>query len=129
MTALTQQQISHLSALMDARIVREIEEIRVVSERTIGSRDNRAATDWIDAASVQTLLAADEAVMRQDVQDVRDIMAARSRLSAGTYGTCIDCGETITYERLLAYPTAKRCIHCQRVYEQEKAFDRILRAS
>lgn len=129
MTTLTPQQIRHLSALMDARIIREIDEIRAVSERTIAERDQGATADWIDVAAAQTLLAADEAVMQQDVQDVRDIMAARGRLSAGTYGSCIDCSEAIAYERLLVYPTAKRCVRCQRVYEQGKAFGRILRVS
>jgi len=60
---------------------------------------------------------------------LRDIKAARERLSAGTYGICTDCGEPITYERLLAYPTAKRCIHCQRLREQEIAASRLVRAS
>ena len=51
--------------------------------------------------------------------DVRDILAARLRMNAGTYGTCVDCGEAIGYQRLLAYPTAKRCIACQREHESE----------
>jgi RNA polymerase-binding transcription factor DksA len=68
-------------------------------------------------------------MISQDIQDVRDINTARERLSAGTYGICADCGEAIAYERLLAYPTAKRCIHCQRLYEQGKAVGRILSAS
>ncbi|HET7222164.1 MAG TPA: TraR/DksA family transcriptional regulator [Rhodanobacteraceae bacterium] len=129
MATLTQQQIKHLSELMDVRFAREIEEIRAVRERTRDERDEGAPADWIDAALVESTLAADDAVVNQDVQDARDIRAARERLSAGTYGVCTDCGEAIAYERLLAYPTAKRCIHCQRVYEQGKAVGRILRAS
>lgn len=129
MTTLTQQQIRHLSELMDVRYAREIQEIRVVRERARDQRDEAVPADWIDAALVESTLAADDAVINQDVQDVRDIKAARERLSTGTYGICTDCGEAIAYERLLAYPTAKRCIHCQRVYEQGKAVGRILSAS
>jgi RNA polymerase-binding transcription factor DksA len=129
MATLTQQQIRHLSELMDVRFAREVEEIRAVTERAWGERGEGAPADWVDAALVESTLAADDAVINQDVQDVRDIRAARERVSAGTYGVCVDCGETIAYERLLAYPTAKRCIHCQRVYEQGKAVGRILRAS
>lgn len=128
MTTLTQQQIRHLSELMDVRFAREISEIRNVRERTRNERDEAVPADWIDAALVESTLAADDAVINQDVQDVRDIKAARERLSTGTYGICADCGEAIAYERLLAYPTAKRCIHCQRVYEQGKAVGRILSA-
>lgn len=129
MATLTQQQIKHLSELMDVRFAREVEEIRAVRERTRDQRDEAVPADWIDAALVESTLAADDAVINQDVQDARDIRAARERLAAGTYGVCTDCGEAIAYERLLAYPTAKRCIHCQRVYEQGKAVGRILLAS
>jgi RNA polymerase-binding transcription factor DksA len=129
MVTLTQQQIKHLSGLMDVRVAREVEEIRTVRERTRGQRDEGVSADWIDAALVEVSLATDDAVINQDLEDARDIKAARERLSAGTYGVCIDCGEAVAYERLLAYPTAKRCIHCQRVYEQGKAVGRILRAS
>lgn len=129
MATLTQQQIRHLSELMDVRFAREIEEIRAVRERTRGQRDEGVPADWIDAALVEATLATDDAVINQDVEDARDIKAARERLLAGTYGICVDCGEAIAYERLLAYPTAKRCIHCQRVYEQGEAVGRILRAS
>jgi RNA polymerase-binding transcription factor DksA len=121
MAPLTQQQIRHLSELMDARFAREIEEIRAVRERTRGQRDEGISSDWIDAALVEATLATDEAVINQDIEDARDIKAARERLSAGTYGSCVDCGEAIAYERLLAYPTAKRCIRCQRLYEQQNA--------
>ena len=129
MGTLTQQQIRHLSELMDVRFAREVEEIRAVRERTRGERDEGVPADWIDAALLESTLAADDAVINQDVQDARDIMAARERLAAGSYGVCTDCGEAIAYERLLAYPTAKRCIHCQRVHEQGKAVGRIPLAS
>lgn len=129
MATLTPQQMKHLSELMDIRFAREIEEIRAVRARTRDERDAGLPADWIDAALVDATLAADDAVINQDIEDARDIKAARERLSAGTYGICTDCGESIAYERLLAYPTAKRCIHCQRVYEQGKAVGRILRAS
>lgn len=119
MAPLTQQQIRHLSELMDVRFAREIDEIRAVRERTRGQRDEGISSDWIDAALVEATLATDEAVINQDIEDARDIKAARERLSAGTYGSCVDCGEAIAYERLLAYPTAKRCIACQREREAE----------
>ena len=121
MVTLTQEQIRHLSGLMDQRVARERAEIRAVSERTRDERGETLPADWIDVALTDTTLAADDAVISQDIEDVRDILAARERLSAGTYGTCSDCGAAIGYERLMAYPTAKRCIHCQRVYEQEQA--------
>lgn len=121
----TREQTRHLAKLLDERYERERKEIAAIARRTKERMDEGASADWLDAALAESTLASDDAVINQDVEDVRDIKAARERLSAGSYGICMDCGEAIAYERLLAYPTAKRCIHCQRVYEQEKAVGRI----
>ncbi len=57
----------------------------------------------------------------QLVHEVRDIERALNRIMTGEYGICTDCGAPIGYERLSAYPTAKRCLDCQRRYETERA--------
>ena len=59
--------------------------------------------------------AADE---KRDVQELRDIEAARQRLDEGTYGKCTDCGAAIGFERLQVEPQAARCIGCQRRFEK-----------
>ena len=50
------------------------------------------------------------------VQQVRkqlaEIEAAFGRLSAGTYGTCEQCGQPIAPARLQARPAARSCITC-----------------
>ncbi len=125
MAGLDQAKIDYLSSLMDERWTREFSEIRSLfadlgEERQRVALGERAA-DSSDEALLDTLSATDEALIRQNLQDVRDIAAARQRIAAGTYGECIDCGEEIAYERLLAYPTAKRCINCQREHERLKA--------
>lgn len=43
--------------------------------------------------------------------------AALSRIEAGTYGQCIDCGIEIPAARLHAAPEAPRCIACQQKAE------------
>ena len=47
-----------------------------------------------------------------------EVLGALARVEDGTYGTCTDCGGDIGFERLLAYPTAKRCVSCQRQHEK-----------
>ena len=56
------------------------------------------------------------------IHEVRDIEAAFQRIRSGDYGTCIDCGDDIAFDRLQAYPTAKRCIQCQE--KREKLYAR-----
>lgn len=124
MPYLTPEQIQHLSRLMDERWTREIAEINAVAQRSRDERRQEAiagrAADRLDEALAEIALSTDYAIVRQDVEDVRDIVAARKRLAAGSYGTCTDCGQEIGYERLQAYPTAKRCIRCQREHESKK---------
>lgn len=40
------------------------------------------------------------------------------RLERGEYGVCEDCGERVPYKRLLAFPTARRCLDCQERHER-----------
>lgn len=63
---------------------------------------------------------ADMNILRADrqVHELRDIDAAFARMKAGDFGICTDCGAEIPAQRLLAYPTAKRCLACQQRHEQ-----------
>lgn len=133
MTTLTSEQISHLTGLMDERFDLEMDGIRAVAARLQAERrqENIAGypADQLDQALANMARAADYAVVRQDIEDVRDIVAARKRLAAGRFGVCVDCGEAIAYARLLVYPTAKRCIECQREHERGQAVREGRRAS
>ena len=40
------------------------------------------------------------------------LAAAGDRIRAGVYGTCARCGQTISFDRLMAYPTAVTCVSC-----------------
>jgi DnaK suppressor protein len=42
-----------------------------------------------------------------------DIDEAVSRIDAGVYGVCGDCGKAIPAERLALFPTAKLCVRCK----------------
>jgi len=125
MPALEQKQIDHLAAMMDERWAREFREIRSLFSATDEDRQQVTLGEGVDEATDDALLvklsAVNDPLIRQNLQDVRDIAAARQRIAAGKYGECTDCGADIGYERLLAYPTAKRCIGCQREHEKRKA--------
>ena len=49
---------------------------------------------------------------------VREIDLALERIEAGTYGTCINCGQPIPEERLTAVPYAVLCVPCKRDEER-----------
>ena len=66
------------------------------------------------------LVDVDLADIAREVDEVRDIDAALRRILTGAYGVCVHCGEPIDYQRLEAYPTAKRCLECQRTYDRSR---------
>jgi RNA polymerase-binding transcription factor DksA len=55
----------------------------------------------------------------RDQEELGDIANARTRIAEGRYGECIDCGQPISFERLSAQPTAKRCIVDQAAWEKK----------
>ncbi|PYP86186.1 MAG: RNA polymerase-binding protein DksA [Blastocatellia bacterium AA13] len=49
---------------------------------------------------------------------LRLIEEALDRISEGSYGECVNCGEDIQAKRLEALPWARYCIKCQELQEQ-----------
>lgn len=78
-------------------------------------------SDEGDASVADALVDIAAARADRQVGEMREIEAARARIKQGVYGECCDCAEEIRFERLLAYPTAKRCIKCQQVHEKTHA--------
>jgi DnaK suppressor protein len=62
------------------------------------------ATDVIDAAMMTII---------RNNQQLQEIEVALARLSDGTYGICIYCGEGVDRARLKFQPTARYCLPCQ----------------
>ncbi len=123
MANLTQDKIKHLNQLMDARNVVLRAEIR---DELLRSGDEHfqdqtgGVADVGDESVADTITDLDAAKMGRRIREIRDIEATQKRIQDGGYGVCIDCGIEVGYERLCAYPTAKRCVACQG--KREKMF-------
>lgn len=74
--------------------------------------------DLEDESLADLLTDVSHAEVARDVEEVRDIETALQRISAGTYGVCVRCGNAIDRKRLDAYSTAKRCLPCQQYHER-----------
>ena len=123
MSNLTQDQQTELKQQLEARhdaLRQEVKEQQEQAQANASVLRNEFDKLDADAASASEDADLNLAMMSRDIVEVRDIEAALDRMQQGTYGECIDCGGTISYERLKAYPTAKRCIQCQTRVERDR---------
>ena len=123
MANLNQDQTNQLIQLMDARNLVLRAEIRAALLRS-GDEHFKDITGGVgdvgDASVADVATDLDAATMGRQIREIRDIEAAQKRVQDGSFGTCIDCGAEIGFDRLCAYPTAKRCVACQG--QREKTF-------
>jgi|SRR5690349_17116015 len=124
MAHLTRQQLDQLKKKLNDRYQILLAEVRdELNGRGSQSLEGlQSGTGDAGDESVADLLADLGATMvDRQIQEMREIEAARARINDGTYGECIDCGSEIPFERLLAYPTALRDVPCQTQYERNYA--------
>jgi len=69
------------------------------------------------------------AEMSHELAELRDIEAAQRRIQYGTYGYCVDCGKSISWQRLDIHPMARCCVSCQELRERTGATTRRAEAS
>ncbi|MEK6591681.1 MAG: TraR/DksA family transcriptional regulator [Pseudomonadota bacterium] len=121
MKRLTHKQLADLSIRLARRVPELKEEIQSkLAQSDLQHYKNLAGqvSDAADESVASMLIDIDAAIVDRHVGELRDIDAARLRMSKGSYGRCTDCGKAVAYERLEVYPTAKRCRYCQERHEK-----------
>jgi len=122
MKRLSRENVAMIREKMRARQKALLEEVR----DEIDQRDNQHLIDLMgrEPGDSGDYSLADEVanlnITRADrqVHELRDLDAAFARLKNGDFGLCTDCGAEIEVARLLANPTAIRCLACQERHEQ-----------
>lgn len=121
MSQLTVEQVVVLGKLLGER---ERSLVAAIDDHVAALRASRAPEmttavgDVADLAEIELVRDRQLSAVDHDLQALRDIEAARTRLVDGSVNRCVDCAEEIGFERLLAHPTAARCVLCQDLYEQ-----------
>jgi RNA polymerase-binding transcription factor DksA len=123
MARLTQEQKAALKEQLTARRADLFEEIRTKMAESRAHTGTGQVDQWSEAgeAALATLIASTDFEMaRRDIEEVREVNVALARIDERDFGECEDCGSSIGYERLHAYPSAIRCVHCQGAFEQRR---------
>lgn len=125
--AMTKTQLAKLERELVAHYAALLEQVREALENSQNQQYveliDRAPADSGDQATGDALADLNLAITDRHVREIRDIEAARLRVAEGSFGKCVDCGIDIGFERLRAYPTAKRCFTCQRQHEKTYAHE------
>ncbi len=122
--SLSYDQSRELRQALEQRRGELIREIREDLARVRGESFREVAGPAADPGdeSVFDLISdLNQADARRDVNELREIEAARGRLAEGSYGECMECGQDIGFARLKATPSAVRCIVCQTRFEKTHA--------
>lgn len=109
---LTDHDFAHFNQRLESRR----EELKRLQEISLGSRaaveldqTSVGRVSRIDALQQQQMALATE---RQRREEMVRIEAALLRISDGTYGECLECGEPIARKRLEFDPSMALCIDC-----------------
>jgi DnaK suppressor protein len=118
---------SHLSdkqlAELRDRLLGEGERIRTnfqLKKHEYEHNSITGAKDEVDSANDNILLAADMRFSNRESLYYKKIMKTLSKVESDQYGMCDECGDPITYSRLIARPTSEMCILCKEESEREE---------
>ena len=115
MANFTEDQLTQLRAALQKRYLALKEEVNNELSHSRSAQGSELA-EYSDTIPDDI----DTALIDRQINEMRELEMSMEYLSELEFGDCIDCGGEIGFERLLAQPSAQRCIECQSKYE--KAF-------
>jgi DnaK suppressor protein len=88
------------------------------SKHKIELMRNQSPTDEGDFAVLMNDSSIEDALIAQQLQELKEIEVALDKISKGNYGICEMCEEEIGIERLRVKPYARFCIACREINEK-----------
>jgi DnaK suppressor protein len=95
-------------------LLHDLAKNREVSDETV----DESAQDMVDRATSAYTKEFAYSLSENDRRILILIDQALERLEAGTYGTCVHCGQTCQEKRLEAVPWARHCLDCQELQDK-----------
>lgn len=110
-----------LAELKQILVDRRVEIHTAINRRKWSGREGRTpkVSDVIDVTDASIEEEMSFALLEMRTTTLARVDAALARLAAGSYGACVECGESIAIGRLRALPFAVRCRDCEAHVESE----------
>lgn len=98
-----------------ARLLKDRESIEMrLSGEIVSASEVSSAADPVDRGALEDARSAAIHLNEQSRAMMAEINAALARIESGDYGYCLDTGEEIGLDRMMACPTARYSIEAQR---------------
>ncbi|MFA6527731.1 MAG: TraR/DksA family transcriptional regulator [Candidatus Babeliales bacterium] len=89
-----------------------------ITEQTMDKITDGQILDVGDEALSISMEKIQSSLQKTEMDELRLIDHALTRLERNEFGVCVDCGDAISDRRLENFPYAARCIVCQEEFEQ-----------
>src|SRR6187431_640515 len=76
--------------------------------------------DEVDIVSTEKANQMDFRLKARNAIYLKKVRKSLQKIEEGSFGECEECGADISYNSLLARPTADLCIHCKEAEEKEE---------
>jgi len=98
-------------------LLNEIKKIAIDDNGDFVAKETSTNTDDVpddvDLAGEQENFANNGAILNELETRLNNVDSALTRIEAGTYGICSQCGQEISEKRILANNAADKCIDCE----------------
>jgi len=121
MANLTNKQLAKLKRELQHCYLELQEEVRSELGRSSDQRYISLASTLNDVGEnsvVDMLMELNATIIDRQVHEMRKIEISLKNLLGDSFGNCIDCSEEIGFDRLMASPSAQRCVNCQNRHEK-----------
>ncbi len=123
-----QDRYEELKRILEERRLEIIGEVqhKMRHARTDAAVSRQGVRDEAESSEAEIQDDIEFALLQMKAETLKKIGKALSRLEAGSFGYCYECGAEISKQRLRALPFAVRCKSCEEAREVERQRERVL---
>jgi len=112
MTHLEPDQIAELKAELDRQLARLVKSMAVTEAALEPVLLDQTAVGRLSRIALLQNQGLTKNLAQREQVELALIQSALERMEQGSYGACVECRETVPFERLLVFPEAPTCAGC-----------------